>query len=91
MAQSYALPTLCGAALLFVGLYGVKTHADTPVVNSSANRSVLYITYAADNERRCAGKEHVGYRANAECCPEGFSLAGVRLNGEVADAVCVQD
>jgi hypothetical protein len=91
MSKQLIMTGLCGVALLFAGLYAVNSHADVPTVTTPATRSVLYLTYPTEGERRCAGKERVGYRANAECCPAGFSLAGIRMNGEVADAVCVQD
>ena len=77
--------------LLLIASYAVNSRADSPVVGASSARTVIYLTYPANSDRRCAGKERVGYRANPECCPGGFSLAGVRVNGQTADAVCVQD
>ena len=91
MSKRILMSGLCASLLAFSGLYALKSRADVPVMTSSESRSVLYLTYPANDERRCAGKERVGYRANPECCPDGFSLAGVRVHGDVADAVCVQD
>jgi hypothetical protein len=91
MSKSILLSGLCAALLVLSGLYALNSRADIPAMTSSESRSVLYLTYPANDERRCAGKERVGYRANPECCPDGFSLAGVRVNGDLADAVCVQN
>ena len=91
MSKHMVSLALSALFLMVVFSYADKAAADSSVIGASAPRTVLYLTYPANSERRCAGKERVGYRANPECCPEGFSLAGVRVNGQDADAVCVQD
>ena len=91
MSKHVVSLVLGAVVLIFLASFADNSHADTPLVGVSAPRTVLYLTYPANSERRCAGKERVGYRANPECCPDGFSLAGVRVNGQTADAVCVQN
>ena len=91
MSKHVVSLALSALFFVFVFSYADKAAAELPVAGASAPRTVLYLTYPANSERRCAGKERVGYRANPECCPKGFSLAGVRVNGQDADAVCVQD
>ena len=52
-------------------------------------RAVIYMTYAKEG-RRCAGKEHIGYRVNKDCCPPGFEPIGVKEGESGGDAICLQ-
>ena len=52
-------------------------------------RAVIYMTYGKEG-RRCAGKEHIGYRVNNNCCPQGFEAIGVREGESGGDAICLQ-
>lgn len=62
------------------------SQASVPALQPS---TVIYLTYSQDGTRRCVGKERIGYRANPACCPTGFHLVGIRVNGDVGDAVCL--
>ena len=74
-----ALALLCGGLVW-------HSQASAPALHAPA---LIYLTYSQDGTRRCVGKERIGYRANPSCCPTGFTLVGVRMNGEVGDAVCL--
>ena len=91
--RSWVWAGLSVAALLWFGstMWTGALYAQAAGSKSTSRyRAVLYLTHATEG-RRCAGRERVGYRVNPECCPPGFSAVGVRVTGDSADAVCLQD
>ena len=86
MKTTLVLITLIATLTLMGWTMNWRSHAAPP---SLGTPTVLYISYAPDGTRRCVGKERIGYRANPSCCPDSFRLVGIRMNGELADAVCL--
>ena len=83
--QLFAVVTMTLIAVL--AIFVMHSQASVPLKPAS---TVIYLTYGADGTRACVGKERIGYGGNPGCCPKGFSLAGVRMNGDVGDVVCLE-
>ena len=86
MNPTHVFRTIALALALVTLGFVWRSQASVPALQAS---TVIYLTYGQDGTRRCVGKERIGVRANPACCPTGFQLAGVRMNGDVGDAVCL--
>ena len=91
-------PTLPALALVFVlglalsaTLFFYSTSSAGVAQRSGNGRAVLYLSYPPTSGTRCVARMRVGFEGKASCCPQGFSMVGVRVPEGEAEVVCLEN